>query len=143
MARLVHYKDCARYKHYWVFVQVKIETILFTYLRITTDRVLTVNTSRLNYVVKWTNLTSFYTNSIVELELKICRTEQSQPKFVTLEMPSVPQYYDWELDQELRSWFEVNAQFPFTTPAAHMTNSAGLLFQYLSLSSTYTGYWSY
>ena len=40
--------------------------------------------------------------------------------------------------QELRSWFEANDQFPSTTPAAHLTNSAGLLFQYLRLSSTYS-----
>ena len=34
-------------------------------------------------------------------------------------------------NQELRSWFESNAQFPSTTPAAaaHITNSTGLLSQ--------------
>ena len=37
-------------------------------------------------------------------------------------------------EHELRSWFEANAQFPSTTPAAHMNYSAG---GYLSLTMTY------
>ena len=41
----------------------------------------------------------------------------------------------FEYQQELRSWFEVNAKFLSTSPTAYMINSAGLLSQsHLDLS---------
>ena len=41
---------------------------------------------------------------------------------------------NFKMKQKLHSWFEANAKFPSTTPAAYMIKSAGL---YLSLSQTY------